>query len=157
MPIRASEKARYPADWKAISLRIRERENQRCKWCGAPNGKLVARFAGTHVWTTDIPERLVGVPWEEVRQEIAATASWWGEDGQVIGLHPKPHEIEKLVLVVLTVAHLDHQPENCADDNLAALCQRCHNRYDLPMRRAGRKERLGVLALGLPAPAGGET
>lgn len=43
--------------------------------------------------------------------------------------------------VVLTVAHLDHQPENCADDNLKAWCQRCHNVYDAPMRRAGIKER----------------
>lgn len=32
--------------------------------------------------------------------------------------------------VVLTVAHLDHQPENCADDNLRAWCQRCHLKYD---------------------------
>jgi hypothetical protein len=32
--------------------------------------------------------------------------------------------------VVLTVAHLDHVPENCADENLKAMCQRCHLRYD---------------------------
>lgn len=33
--------------------------------------------------------------------------------------------------VVLTVAHLDHTPENCADDNLMAMCQQHHLRYDL--------------------------
>jgi 5-methylcytosine-specific restriction endonuclease McrA len=43
--------------------------------------------------------------------------------------------------IVLTVAHLDHTPENCADENLRAWCQRCHNRYDAPMRRAGIKRR----------------
>lgn len=32
--------------------------------------------------------------------------------------------------VVLTVAHLDHTPENCANHNLKAMCQRCHLRYD---------------------------
>ena len=32
--------------------------------------------------------------------------------------------------VILTVAHLDHQPENCAPGNLKAMCQRCHLRYD---------------------------
>jgi hypothetical protein len=32
--------------------------------------------------------------------------------------------------VVLTCAHLDHVPENCDYTNLAALCQRCHLRYD---------------------------
>ncbi len=32
--------------------------------------------------------------------------------------------------VVLTVAHLDHTPENCAHSNLRAMCQRCHLTYD---------------------------
>lgn len=50
-------------------------------------------------------------------------------------------------IVVLTTAHLDHTPENCSDNNLAALCQRCHNRYDAPMRRRGIIERSGQLSL----------
>lgn len=41
----------------------------------------------------------------------------------------------------MTVMHLDHTPENNADENLMAGCQRCHNRYDAPMRRAGIKAR----------------
>lgn len=41
-------------------------------------------------------------------------------------------------MVVLTVAHLDHRPENCAPENLRALCQRCHNRYDAKHRAATR-------------------
>lgn len=32
--------------------------------------------------------------------------------------------------VVLTIAHLDHTPENCDDENLRAWCQRCHLHYD---------------------------
>ena len=32
--------------------------------------------------------------------------------------------------VVLTIAHLDHTPENCDDENLRAWCQRCHLTYD---------------------------
>ena len=37
--------------------------------------------------------------------------------------------------VVLTVAHLDHDPGNSDPANLRAWCQRCHNRYDAPHRR----------------------
>lgn len=48
--------------------------------------------------------------------------------------------------VVLTVAHLDHQPENCSDDNLRHWCQRCHNTYDAPMRRAGIRQRQRAIA-----------
>jgi 5-methylcytosine-specific restriction endonuclease McrA len=55
-----------------------------------------------------------------------------------------PHPITGS-LVVLTIAHLDHAPENCAPDNLRAWCQRCHNTYDLPHRRASRRQRTGEL------------
>ena len=43
--------------------------------------------------------------------------------------------------VVLTVAHLDHDPKNCDEGDLLALCQKCHNAYDAPVRRAGIRER----------------
>lgn len=32
--------------------------------------------------------------------------------------------------VVLTTAHLDHDTTNNRDDNLMAMCQRCHLRHD---------------------------
>ena len=43
--------------------------------------------------------------------------------------------------VVLTIAHLDHDAENwdVSDDRLAALCQRCHLRYDMPSKANKRK------------------
>ena len=41
----------------------------------------------------------------------------------------KPHPVTGS-RVVLTIAHLDHTPENCAPENLRALCQRCHLAYD---------------------------
>jgi hypothetical protein len=40
--------------------------------------------------------------------------------------------------VVLTVAHLDHRPEHCADANLKAMCQRCHLAYDADHHAATR-------------------
>lgn len=41
--------------------------------------------------------------------------------------------------VVLTIAHLDHQPENNDPANLRAWCQRCHNTYDAPHRAKNRR------------------
>ncbi|SKV05660.1 Uncharacterised protein [Mycobacteroides abscessus subsp. bolletii] len=32
--------------------------------------------------------------------------------------------------VVLTVAHMNHTPEDCRDQNLRAMCQGCHLHYD---------------------------
>ena len=45
--------------------------------------------------------------------------------------------------VVLTIAHMDHNPSNNDLSNLKAWCQRCHNAYDAPMRARGRAERRG--------------
>ena len=59
--------------------------------------------------------------------------------------YPEDYEIclkdeDGAIQVVLTVAHLDHTPEHCEDENLMAMCQRCHNVYDEPHRRKTRRE-----------------
>ena len=41
--------------------------------------------------------------------------------------------------VVLTIAHLDHQPENCKPANLRAWCQRCHLSVDAAHHAANRR------------------
>lgn len=45
-------------------------------------------------------------------------------------------------IVVLTTAHVhDDRPEASSLLNLAALCQRCHNRHDMKARRQGTRDR----------------
>lgn len=60
--------------------------------------------------------------------------------GRCDAFHRQPHPLTTSK-VVLTVAHLDHTPENCDDDNLRAMCQRCHLAYDMPMKREGMLQR----------------
>lgn len=43
--------------------------------------------------------------------------------------------------VVLTCAHLDHDPRNSDPANLRSWCQKCHNTYDAAHRAAGRAAR----------------
>lgn len=50
----------------------------------------------------------------------------------------RPHPITGSK-VVLTVAHLDHTPENCDYENLLAGCQRCHLIYDMEHHRKTRE------------------
>ena len=55
--------------------------------------------------------------------------------------HGKPHPVTGS-RVVLTTAHVyDDRPEASSLLNLAALCQRCHNRHDAPARRQGWRGR----------------
>lgn len=44
--------------------------------------------------------------------------------------------------VVLTVAHLDHDPENweVKDERLKVLCQRCHLEYDRQVKKYGKEK-----------------
>ncbi len=63
------------------------------------------------------------------KSEKVATKRCTAKNGQ-------PHPLTAST-VVLTVAHLNHQPEDNRDENLLHGCQRCHNIYDMPMRRAG--------------------
>ena len=63
----------------------------------------------------------------------------------------EPHPITRS-RVVLTVAHVfDDRPEASNLLNLAALCQRCHNRHDAKSRREGirhrKNEALGIIDL----------
>jgi 5-methylcytosine-specific restriction endonuclease McrA len=54
----------------------------------------------------------------------------------------QPHPVTGSI-VVLTVAHVfDDRPEASSLMNLAALCQRCHNRHDAKDRQRRRKERI---------------
>lgn len=112
MPIRPENKARYPKAWKVIRARIMNRAENSAGWpCCEHCG--VANYARGY--------RLSD-----------------GEFDDTGGL--ELHE-GKLIKIILTVAHLDHTPENCSDENLRALCQKCHNRHDAQTRADGIRAR----------------
>ena len=127
MPIRPENRARYPKDWPEISQRIRTRAGNRCEFCGVQNHQL-------GIWTED--------RWHVAHPKGNGRGDWPNTRGEDFPCYHGDHIVwRRPVEIVLTVAHLDHMPENCADENLKALCQRCHNNYDAPMRRAGIKAR----------------
>lgn len=61
-----------------------------------------------------------------------------GHDESCAARNREPHALTGST-VVLTVAHLDHDPTNNADSNLLAMCQRCHLRYDADLHRRTRQ------------------
>lgn len=102
----------YPPrkEWLAIRAEVLDREGNACAFCRVENGALGYRQ----------------------------------EDGRFIDLaglvvDSKNARRNGLIRIVLTVAHLDHNPQNNgapgARPNLAALCQRCHLRHDLKHHR----------------------
>jgi hypothetical protein len=126
---------RYPKDWKQIRARILERAGHKCERCGVPDHAVGYRneSGGFHA--------LRGEDWDEGadcrRDDNAGKGRNYADDGVIDFAEAK--EIadwwrgetgEPYFVIVLTVAHLDHDPANNVDANLSALCQQCHLRHD---------------------------
>jgi 5-methylcytosine-specific restriction endonuclease McrA len=71
--------------------------------------------------------------WKALRAQIKARAGHCCEGCSVPNYTAHPITGSR---VVLTVAHLDHNPANNTDANLRTWCQKCHNGHDGPHRRA---------------------
>jgi hypothetical protein len=91
----------------------------KCVQCGVPDRETISRGpAGIWLnaewkWRTPLGETIRGAFHGEVRR----------------------------VWIILTVAHLDHNPRNNRDENRAALCQWCHLNYDKLHHKETRQAR----------------
>ena len=133
MPIKPENKSKYPADWDEISRRIRIiRAHNLCEVCGVVNHSIIYRLKdGSFRYASAAELDLIYARKIYSHSSLSESIKYHG-----------------FVRVVLTTAHLDHNPENCADDNLKAMCQKCHNSYDRSHRdRTIRESRnVGQLA-----------
>jgi len=102
----------YPKNWKTeIRPRILARAKHMCERCGVRN-----RVRG---FRTDS-----GIFVEINNETDNASAILRGK---------------KVIKVILTIAHLDHNIFHNEDSNLAALCQRCHLMHDHKQHAETRK------------------
>lgn len=104
----------YPSNWKTeIRPRILKRANNCCEICGFENGMKIISF------------------------KFEGKTSWIPYVQFVDKMEKEPFKILK---VVLTIAHLDHDEENhnVTDDRLKAMCQLCHLRYDSEEKKRRR-------------------
>jgi hypothetical protein len=87
------------------------------------------------------PENKARYPanWKVIREAILSVGIW--KAGVFFKLADSRHDADlavdaatedgdKVTEIVLTIAHLDHTPENCSPSNLMAMCQRHHLAYD---------------------------
>jgi len=99
---------KYDPNWKTeIRPRILERANHCCEQCGVANYAYGARD-------------LRG----EWHDEMSIHRMNAGEGDVKFG------EFPDMIKIVLTIAHLNHDITDNRDENLSALCQRCHLNHD---------------------------
>ena len=116
MPIKPENRHLYgtKAEWVRIRFEILERAGHQCEQCGVQN----------HAHGL----RAINGDWYDAK-EIDGMNSDQGFS--LFGFWRPP------IKIVLTIAHLDHNPQNNGEpgnrQNLKALCQRCHLAYDMPL------------------------
>jgi len=110
MPIKEENKHLYPKNWEEIRQKILDKCKQKCEECGVQN--LV------YGWRNNLGQFIT-----EPQEELALKRE--------LGF--------RIIRIVLTVAHLDHNPRNNLPNNLKALCQRCHFQHDRADNIAKRK------------------
>ncbi len=129
MPISKQNKKLYPANWKQISQDIRtNRAHNKCEVCGVLNHAYIFRcmYDGRECYQT-----VNGDLYDANNSELIDTETY---DYSLDATHT-----DRAIKIILTVAHLDHNPQNNDYNNLRAMCQRCHNRYDATHRKESRK------------------
>lgn len=119
----------YPPNWKTeIRPAILQRDGHKCKFCQVPDRAWICRgmWDGVDVWQNDDGQIFRADNGEDFGEAYVGEV-WSEKDGG-------------LVKVILTVAHLDNDLSNNDYSNLAALCQRCHNRHDKGHRQKNAAE-----------------
>ena len=103
--------SKYPNNWKTeIRPRILKRADNKCEFCGVENYAVGFRDEHGKFWNCDSD-------CEQMTSDL---------DG------------EKLITIVLTISHQDHDIKNNCDSNLKALCQKCHLNHDKDHHRQTR-------------------
>lgn len=163
MPIRPENKHFYQGpEWEEARERILKRAQNKCEFCGKPNGKLVyVTRDGTGRWnealatTFSVTRRLVKRFLDDLPRSSKKDADrfsklwrWFGADGKPLPASFPPGEKNPaqspesgyiyLIKVCLTIMHLNHTPADRRDENLKAGCQRCHLDYDKEYHREQR-------------------
>jgi len=135
---------KYPSNWKTeIVPKVKARDNNCCAFCGIKNYSVGYR------------QNLEFIP--------AAGNEWHDKAGNGELSYKEARELVKhcnecaednLIVIVLTVAHLDHDINDNALSNLKALCQKCHLEYDKEHHKKNSRQTLknkkGIVELSFP-------
>lgn len=83
--------------------------------------------------------------WDEIAFKVKDDADWKCElCGRQCRRPGEPFDTHKRTL---TVAHLDHTPENCERSNLMALCPACHLKMDARQHAETRKRSADIVRM----------
>lgn len=133
---------KYPPNWKQTRQRILKRADYKCEVCEVPAYAVGFRRNGLFIPSHgsifyDMAGQGLSYPSlnKLSYQEARDIADGLNEVEAMNG------SATKYIVVVLTIAHLDHDADNWSvkDSRLKAMCQKCHLDYDRKMKAEKRK------------------
>ncbi|HNG68567.1 MAG TPA: hypothetical protein PLP63_06465 [Saprospiraceae bacterium] len=120
---------KYHPNWKSeIRPRILARANNRCENCGLKNYSVGYRRHGV----------FIPVPFIKNYNSPPKDFTTYKDAKAFADKFNKTWD-DKLIVIVLTIAHINHDTSENEDKDLAALCQQCHNRHDAQYRSLNKK------------------
>lgn len=135
MPI---DYSKYPSNWKSeIRPAILKRADNCCEICGVSNYSVGYRKGKSFIGTCgnivhDLAGRGLSYP--------SLNPLSFREAKEICDSRNECHWIiNKQIVILLTIAHLDHDTNNNCFENLKALCQSCHLSYDSDFHRKKAK------------------
>lgn len=126
---------KYPKNWKTeIRPAILKRANNCCEKCGVDNYAVVYWDKELKAW-----ERMCG----NKHCDAAGNGELTYKEARICAdLNNENAGYKVWIVIVLTIAHLNHDVTDNRMENLAALCQRCHINYDKEYHKQNAKETL---------------
>ena len=122
----------YPSNWKTeIVPKVKARENNCCAFCGVKNYSVGYRKGSQFIPT-------VG----NEMHDKAGNGELSYKEARELVKHCNECADDNLIVIVLTVAHLNHDINNNDLSNLKALCQKCHLDYDKDHHKKNSRETL---------------
>ena len=111
---------KYPKNWKTeIVPKVKERYSNKCAFCGLKNYTVGNRIGSLFVPTGG-----------NIHHDKAGNGELSYKEARELVNHCNEFADDNLIVIVLTVAHLDHDITNNDLLNLKPLCKKCHLNYD---------------------------
>jgi hypothetical protein len=124
---------KYPSNWKnEIVPIVKARDNNCCAFCGIKNYSVGYRNN----------LKFFPIRGDEHLNKAGNGELSYKEAREIVNHYNKLGTDDKLIVIVLTVAHLDHDITNNDLTNLKALCQKCHLDYDKEHHKKNSRQTL---------------
>lgn len=117
--------------WQNITSQIHKRSEGKCEFCGVQNCNIGRRNSKGEFKPVTIVKTGVPVTYKTYK-EAKTDAEHWNDivTEECIDNNETPPKKLPYFVIVLTVAHIDHDATNNNLGNLKHLCQKCYLQHD---------------------------